>query len=167
MWYQRHECGLRMSIFFSMATAAGAFGGLLARGIAEMDGVGGKRGWSWIFILEGSATVLVALWAYSAFKDYPETAKFLTPTEKHEVHRRLEEDRSSLADEFDRKFVWDAFKDWKIYAHCFNFLGYVCVALQTELSDKITEHLHRSIHFLYSFRRSLEILVIRTRKLSS
>ena len=38
MWYRRHECGLRMAIFFSAATAAGAFGGLLARGIAEMDG---------------------------------------------------------------------------------------------------------------------------------
>lgn len=39
------------AIFFSAATAAGAFGGLLARGIMEMDGVGGKAGWSWIFIL--------------------------------------------------------------------------------------------------------------------
>lgn len=33
MWYRRHECGFRMAIFFSAATAAGAFGGLLARGI--------------------------------------------------------------------------------------------------------------------------------------
>ena len=67
MWYRRHECGLRMSIFFSMATAAGAFGGLLARGISEMDGVGGKGGWAWIFILEGIVTFLVAIWAYWAF----------------------------------------------------------------------------------------------------
>jgi MFS family permease len=40
LWYRRHECGLRMAIFFSAATLAGAFGGLLARGIAEMEGVG-------------------------------------------------------------------------------------------------------------------------------
>lgn len=45
-----------MAIFFSAATAAGAFGGLLARGIVEMDGVGGKPGWAWIFILEGLIT---------------------------------------------------------------------------------------------------------------
>lgn len=44
-WYRRHECGLRMSIFFSMATVAGAFGGLLARGISEMDGIRGIGGW--------------------------------------------------------------------------------------------------------------------------
>ena len=59
MWYRRHECGLRMAIFFSAATLAGAFGGLLARGITEMNGVGGKPGWAWIFILEGLVTVIV------------------------------------------------------------------------------------------------------------
>lgn len=54
MWYRRHECGLRMAIFFSAATAAGAFGGLLAFGIMKMDGAGNLEGWSWIFILEVS-----------------------------------------------------------------------------------------------------------------
>ncbi len=61
MWYRRHECGLRMAIFFSAATAAGAFGGLLARGIMEMKGVGGLNGWNWIFILEGLATFIVGM----------------------------------------------------------------------------------------------------------
>ncbi|KAJ9603420.1 hypothetical protein H2200_012198 [Cladophialophora chaetospira] len=121
MWYQRHECGLRMSVFFSMATAAGAFGGLLARGISEMDGVAGKGGWAWIFILEGIATFVVALWALWAFVDYPDTAKFITESERTEIYRRLEHDRGSLADEFDVKYVKQAFKDWKIYVHCLNF----------------------------------------------
>jgi hypothetical protein len=48
-----------MAIFFSAATAAGAFGGLLARGIMEMDGVAGLGGWAWIFILEGIATFII------------------------------------------------------------------------------------------------------------
>ena len=54
MWYKRHECGLRMAIFFSAATAAGAFGGLLAFGIMKMNGLGNLAGWAWIFILEVS-----------------------------------------------------------------------------------------------------------------
>jgi hypothetical protein len=29
-----------------------------------MDGVGGKPGWAWIFILEGLATIVVALLSY-------------------------------------------------------------------------------------------------------
>lgn len=61
MWYRRHECGYRMAIFFSAATAAGAFGGLLARAIMEMDKVSGLRSWQWIFILEGIVTVVVGM----------------------------------------------------------------------------------------------------------
>jgi MFS family permease len=106
-----------MAIFFSAATAAGAFGGLLARGINEMTGLGGLKGWQWIFVLEGLLTLVVAIAALFVMNDYPSTAKFLTAEEKTEISRRLEQDRSGLADEFNIKYAWDAFKDWKIYAH--------------------------------------------------
>ncbi|KAG7124781.1 putative transporter like protein [Verticillium longisporum] len=123
MWYRRRECGLRMAIFFSAATAAGAFGGLLARGIVEMDGLGNLDGWAWIFILEGLLTFVVAIIAYFIMHDYPNTARFLTTPEKEEVLRRLEHDRSSLADEFDMRYFWDALKDWKIWVHMFITIG--------------------------------------------
>ncbi|KAG9518853.1 high-affinity nicotinic acid transporter, partial [Aureobasidium melanogenum] len=123
MWYRRHECGLRMAIFFSAATAAGAFGGLLARGIIEMNGMGGLPGWAWIFVLEGLLTFIVAVVAFFYMNDYPQTAKFLTETEKKEISRRLEEDRSSLADEYGTKYFMHAVKDWKIWVHMFITFG--------------------------------------------
>lgn len=46
-WYKRSEFGIRAAIFFSAATVAGAFGGLLAAGIAQMSGTAGLLGWSW------------------------------------------------------------------------------------------------------------------------
>lgn len=49
--------------------------------------------------------------------DYPDTAKFLNKEQKAEVQRRLEADRSSLADEFAWKYVQDAFCDWRIWVH--------------------------------------------------
>lgn len=45
MWYKRNERQFRIALFFSMASLAGAFGGILAYGIGFMDGVGGYRGW--------------------------------------------------------------------------------------------------------------------------
>lgn len=60
-WYKRSELGLRLSVFFANAALAGSFGGLLAAAIANMDGLGGKSGWAWIFIIEGLATVLVGI----------------------------------------------------------------------------------------------------------
>jgi MFS family permease len=40
-----------MAIFFSAATAAGAFGGLFAYGIMKLDGERGILAWRWIFIV--------------------------------------------------------------------------------------------------------------------
>lgn len=50
---------MRAALFLSAAALAGSFGGLLAAGLATMDGIGGKPGWAWIFIIEGIATVAV------------------------------------------------------------------------------------------------------------
>ncbi|KAK5659061.1 hypothetical protein OQA88_1148 [Cercophora sp. LCS_1] len=116
-WYCRHECGFRMALFFSAATLAGAFGGILARGIAEMSGVGGMSAWQWIFVLEGLLSILVSFSAYWAIYDYPATAQFLTGDERAEVERRLKEDHGHLSNEFDIKYVFQALKDWKIYIH--------------------------------------------------
>ena len=38
-------------ILISVSQLSGAFSGLLAAAIQKMDGIGGKAGWAWIFIL--------------------------------------------------------------------------------------------------------------------
>lgn len=57
-----------------------------------MSGVGGYGGWRWIFIIEGSATVVLAVTSYWFVPDWPETAKFLSPNEREILVRRLAED---------------------------------------------------------------------------
>lgn len=47
-WYCRYEVQTRLAVFFSAASLAGAFSGLLAYGIQQMDGVGGLEGWRWM-----------------------------------------------------------------------------------------------------------------------
>ena len=56
-------------------------------------------------------------------QDYPDTAKFLTPSERTEIQRRLKEDRNALADEYNSKYFWHALKDWKIWVHMFITIG--------------------------------------------
>lgn len=66
---------------------------------------------------------VVALAAYRLMHDYPATACFLTPAERHEVERRLEDDRLYLDDQFNLKYFWDAIADWKIWIHMFITIG--------------------------------------------
>jgi hypothetical protein len=44
------DIAARISYFPCAAALSGAFSGLLAAAIANMDGVGGYRGWRWIFV---------------------------------------------------------------------------------------------------------------------
>ena len=47
-----------------------------------MDGIGGKPGWAWIFIIEGLFTVVVACVSPWVLQDFPESAKFLSEAER-------------------------------------------------------------------------------------
>ncbi|KAI0800960.1 MFS general substrate transporter [Fomes fomentarius] len=125
-WYRRDELGTRVGVFFSSATIAGAFSGLLAAAIANMDGVGGKPGWAWIFILEGLATVLCAIASFFILSDFPDTAKFLSETERVWVIRRLQADMkfSAGGESFKMKYVWQSLVDWKTWLAMGIYMGF-------------------------------------------
>lgn len=129
-YYRREECGIRMATFFSAATLAGAFGGILARGIAEMDGLAGLSAWSWIFILEGLLSIIVSFSAYWLIRDYPQhRPRFLNSAEREEIVRRLHEDAGESFEDskgFRWDFVWEALSDWKIWIHMVIFLAAFC-----------------------------------------
>ncbi|KAK1593696.1 major facilitator superfamily transporter [Colletotrichum navitas] len=64
-WYTRAELGKRFAIFYTAAVLSGAFGGLLAGAItSNLHDAHGIAGWRWLFIVEGVATVGVALVAF-------------------------------------------------------------------------------------------------------
>ncbi|CAL8580072.1 hypothetical protein XPA_005806 [Xanthoria parietina] len=140
MWYCRTEAQFRQAMFFSAASVAGAFSGLLAFAIAKMDGVGGYEGWRWIFILEGILTVLVAIIAFFTIYDFPETAKFLTEPERAWVVHRLRYQGSkdsgqmvAESEHFKWQYVRDAFTDWQIYLGLWMYWGIVCPLYGTSL----------------------------------
>lgn len=123
-WYKGSEIGFRSSLFFSAAALAGSFGGLLAAAIAKMDGVGGMPGWSWIFILEGLATAIVGVMCWWMVFDWPDTARFLTPEDRIRVQRRLIIDRQGrTAEDFDKRYIYAALKDWKTYLYMVIYMG--------------------------------------------
>ncbi|KAG9686416.1 MFS general substrate transporter, partial [Aureobasidium melanogenum] len=122
MWYKREERTYRVALFFSAASLAGAFGGILAYGIGFMKGIAGLNGWAWIFIIEGIATVLIGVAAYWFIVDWPSKSTFLAPDEKAFVTARLKADSdASNSEQFEWSEVWKAFKDPKVWLYCAHF----------------------------------------------
>ncbi|KAK0475665.1 major facilitator superfamily domain-containing protein [Armillaria luteobubalina] len=98
-FYPRAKMTTRISAFFASASLSGAFSGLLAYAIIHMDGVGGRAGWRWIFILEGAFTVAWGLLSYFLMPRDAMAAKFLRPTEREYV-------TSLVVESGGEKFEW-------------------------------------------------------------
>ncbi|KAK0631382.1 major facilitator superfamily domain-containing protein [Immersiella caudata] len=56
-FYTSKELSIRLAAFWSTLNVARVISALLAAGILEMRGIGGKPGWFWLFLLEGLLTV--------------------------------------------------------------------------------------------------------------
>ncbi|KAA1475242.1 MFS general substrate transporter, partial [Dentipellis sp. KUC8613] len=127
LWYPRAMLQFRVGIFFGAASLAGAFSGLLAFAISFMSGTRGLLGWSWIFILEGIATVVVGFIALFILVDFPATAKFLTPEEKAYVIWKKKYDNSSVGEEerFALRHMWAAFLDWQVWLHILIYMSII------------------------------------------
>ncbi|KAL8939257.1 MAG: hypothetical protein Q9216_003459 [Gyalolechia sp. 2 TL-2023] len=130
MWYKRSEAQRRYSFFFGSTSLAGAFGGLLASAIGNMDGLRGYQGWRWIFILEGLLTCVVAFLFFFLIPEFPENAKWLNEEERTYVQKRLRKDQGRSAAEraIGIKDVINVFKDYKIFVGGFMYFGLIVPA---------------------------------------
>lgn len=124
-WYKRSEFGVRAAIFFSAAAISGSFGGLLAAAIERMDGIGNKKGWEWIFILEGLLTVVFGVASFWMVHDFPDDARFLSDEDRARVVRRLKADQQSSAEreDWNMSHLWAGLKDWKMWLGMAIYMG--------------------------------------------
>lgn len=121
LWYKRRERTFRVALFFSAASLAGAFGGILAFGIGHIS-VHGWIGWRWIFIVEGLLTIVLAGCSYFFITNYPATTTWLSAAEKRFIYNRLKADSDASNNE---GFTWHnvalALRDPKCYLYAFAF----------------------------------------------
>jgi MFS family permease len=100
-WYTRYELQKRYAILYMMGTIATGGSGILAFGLSKIGGRAGLDGWSWIFIVEGVLTCIIAISSYWTLVDFPENAErswsFITPEQRDLLLSRVHNDRGSEA----------------------------------------------------------------------
>jgi sugar phosphate permease len=118
-FYRRHELQMRIGLFFSAAAMSGAFSGLLAAAIVQMDGVGGLTGWRWIFILEGLFTVCFGVFTAFLLPNTPDQIRNFTTEEAQHCLDRLEADGvANESTKFSSKAFASTFKSLHIWLLC-------------------------------------------------
>lgn len=90
-----------------------------------MDGVGGFKGWRWIFILIGLVTVVSGVASFWLVPDFPDTAKFLSEPERLYVINKLQNDHqySAKGEAFNWLNIWKAVLDPKVWISAMIYAG--------------------------------------------
>ena len=138
-WYSRRQQSLRIGIFFSGATLAGAFGGVLAYGLKYIPFPAWEHfgdviqkttptpgGWRWIFIIECLITFICAIPGWWLLVDFPaDDNKVLNKQETAKWNHFLA--ASQGVTNADVPFSWRqvrrAFADYRTYMYAIMYIS--------------------------------------------
>ncbi len=116
-WFTRRHRARMIAGFMTAIAFSGIVGGPLSGWIlAHTSGMGGLKGWQWLYLLEGLPSVVVGVAVLLYLDDGPARANWLTEAEKTLLSQRLAEEETiknaegvmshSLADAFRSSKVW-------------------------------------------------------------
>ena len=88
-WFPGVHRGRAVSRFYCFGGVATVIMGVLSGWLLDLDGLGGLRGWQWLFLAEGLPAVLVGVVVLLFLPENPGTARWLSAPEKEWILREL------------------------------------------------------------------------------
>ncbi|KAJ5948480.1 hypothetical protein N7454_001787 [Penicillium verhagenii] len=118
LFYTRGEMGFRLAIMQSFAVLASAFSGLISFGVFQINN-SAVKGWQWLFIIEGSMTLIAGITGFFLLPDAPQTAWFLNDREKKAaIARSLRDSSSEISTGFNWKACCQTWNTWQFPVWC-------------------------------------------------
>ena len=97
-WFPARERARAVSLFMTGSAVTGIVGSPLSGAILHYaSGVGGLKGWQWLFLMEGLPTVLLGVVALFYLTDRPEQASWLTPAQRDWLTTRMNQEERHRA----------------------------------------------------------------------
>jgi ACS family tartrate transporter-like MFS transporter len=88
-WFPARERARIVSLFMAAVPLATVVGGPVSGALLELHGVGGLKGWHWLFIVEGPPVVLLGFVALKFLDDRPQEAAWLSQDERTALASRF------------------------------------------------------------------------------
>lgn len=121
LWYGRDRLARVMAITMLAGPIGSIIGAPLSTWImTEFAGIGGLKGWQWMFLIEGFPAVILGILALKLLVDAPSQAKWLSDDEK-KIHAKLVISSDNAHSSFRA-----ALKDPRIYLMAFGYFCLIC-----------------------------------------
>ena len=110
--------------FMAAIPASAAIGAPVSSLLLYLDGVGGLKGWQWMFVVEAVPAVILAVVVFFYLTDRPADARWLADDERHWLVGRLaaEEKKREQAETLT---VMQALTDWRVLTLSVVYFGAV------------------------------------------
>jgi ACS family tartrate transporter-like MFS transporter len=82
LWFPRAARGRAISRFYISGPLTRVVMGVASVWLLAMNGIGGLKGWQWLFVVEGLPAVLVGVAVLWLLPEKPDTVAWLSPAEK-------------------------------------------------------------------------------------
>ncbi|KAF8736623.1 NADPH--cytochrome P450 reductase, partial [Rhizoctonia solani] len=126
-FYTKTELPIRLAFFWVSNYACDIISAFLATGILQMRGVGGRAGWRYLFLIEGSLTCAAGIASFFLMPAGPTQTKawfrpkgWFTDREEIIMVNRVLRDDPSKSDMHNReglspKMIWNSLCDWHMW----------------------------------------------------
>jgi len=127
-WFPGSRRTKVIALFMTAIAISNVIGAPVSGAIMQyMQGVGGLRGWEWLFLLEGIPSVIVGCLVFVFLPNGPRQAEWLDEREKNFIVHQVEEDDAGKNELGKGHRFWDAFSDYRVwFLAVVYFSGVVC-----------------------------------------
>ncbi len=127
-WFPGSRRTKVIAMFMTAIAISNVIGAPVSGAIMQyMQGMGGLRGWEWLFLLEGIPSVVVGLLVFVFLPDGPRHAEWLDEREKNFIVQQVQEDDAGKSELGKGHSLWDAFSDYRVwFLALVYFSGVIC-----------------------------------------
>ena len=124
LWFPGTYRARIVAWFMAAIPASTVIGAPMSSLLLYLDGIGGLKGWQWLFIMEAIPALILSVVVYFYLTDRPKDARWLAPDERGWLTARLaaEEQQRMAAEHIP---VGQALRDWRVLMLALVYFGAV------------------------------------------
>jgi len=123
LWFPFEYRAKMVGSFMIYSAVANAIGAPIGGMLLDLNGTLGLKGWQWVFMVTGLPAVIMGFVTLAYLDDRPESARFLTESEKEWLHDTLAaEDTSMNKTKHDNPLA--ALLDGRVLLMCFYYIAF-------------------------------------------
>lgn len=117
-WYRRDELAKRSCIFHASSAIGTMFSGYFMAAVYHLGGVGGFKGWQWLFIIDTIISLPIAIAGFFILPDVPEITRawYFSKDDIAIARRRMALEGRANRSAFTRQKFKRIFSSWHFYA---------------------------------------------------